>query len=99
MDTNKYYCGGTICITIDGDVTPCSVVRKSFGNIHDTPLEKIVKDEKESLLMIPLRNTSNMSGPCACCTNNSVCWGCRATAYYETGDLFAHDPKCYVNNH
>ncbi|MGA9048371.1 MAG: radical SAM protein [Dehalococcoidia bacterium] len=96
MDTNKYYCGGTICVTVDGDVTPCSVIRKSFGNIHGVPLEKIVKNEKESLLMIPLRDISNVSGQCSGCKNNSVCWGCRATAYYETGDLFGRDPKCYV---
>jgi len=31
MDANKFYCGGIICVTIDGDVTPCSVIRKGFG--------------------------------------------------------------------
>ena len=43
MDTNKFYCGGIICVTIDGDVTPCSVIREGFGNIHEESLEKIVE--------------------------------------------------------
>ena len=42
MDVNKFYCGGIICVTIDGDVTPCSVIRKSFGNIHKSSLENII---------------------------------------------------------
>ncbi len=34
MDVNKFYCGGMICVTVNGDVTPCSVIRKGFGNIN-----------------------------------------------------------------
>ena len=47
---DKFYCGGIICVTIDGDVTPCSVIRRSFGNIHNSSLEKIVNQNKEKLL-------------------------------------------------
>lgn len=97
MDTNKFYCGGIICVTVDGDVTPCSVIRKSSGNIHDSPLENIVSEQKDSLLMVPLRTAKGPDG-CSGCHNNDVCWGCRATAYYETGDMLAPDPKCYRNH-
>jgi radical SAM protein with 4Fe4S-binding SPASM domain len=97
MDTNKFYCGGMICVTVDGDVTPCSVIRKGFGNIHDLPLEKIVKEHQEELLFIHIRNKKNLPGHCSSCENNSVCWGCRATAYYESGDICGFDTKCYKN--
>jgi radical SAM protein with 4Fe4S-binding SPASM domain len=96
MDTNKFYCGGTICVTIDGDVTPCSVIRKGHGNIHESSLEEIVEKYKDQLLLTHLRDSKNMPGHCSSCEHNSVCWGCRATAYYEKGDVLAEDPKCYL---
>ena len=97
MDTNKFYCGGMICVTIDGDVTPCSVIRKGYGNIHDTPLEKIVKEHKDDLLFLRLRNPKNQPGPCRTCKNNPVCWGCRAAAFYEHSDILGLDPNCYIS--
>jgi radical SAM protein with 4Fe4S-binding SPASM domain len=97
MDTNKYYCGGIICVTIDGDVTPCSVIRKGFGNIYESPLDEIVKKQKDELLLTHLRDVKNLPGNCSSCENNAVCWGCRATAYYEKGDMLAEDPKCFIH--
>jgi len=94
MDTNKFYCGGIICVTIDGDVTPCSVIRKGFGNINVSTLENIVEKYRDELLFAQIRNPDNMKGHCRICENNSVCWGCRAMAYYEAGDMLAHDPMC-----
>jgi radical SAM protein with 4Fe4S-binding SPASM domain len=97
MDTSKFYCGGIICVTIDGDVTPCSVIRKGFGNIHDMTLEKIMERYGNELLFAQLRDPANMKGHCGSCENNSVCWGCRAMAYYEKGDMLAPDPMCWMN--
>lgn len=96
MDANKFYCGGAICVTIEGDVTPCSVIRKGFGNIREQSLETIIDKNKDFLLYAELRNIKNLPGSCATCKNNSVCWGCRASAYYETGNIFAKDPKCML---
>ncbi len=98
MDTNKFYCGSMICVTVDGDVTPCSVIRKGFGNIHGSSLENIVKQYSDELLFTRLRNRRNMQGHCGSCEHNAVCWGCRATAYYECGDMLAPDPKCWMNS-
>ena len=97
MDANKFYCGGIICVTIDGDVTPCSVIRKGFGNIHGSALGNIVEKYRDELLFVQLRNPDTMKGHCSICENNSVCWGCRAMAYYEMGDMFAQDPMCLNN--
>jgi radical SAM protein with 4Fe4S-binding SPASM domain len=94
MDTNKFYCGGTICITIDGDVTPCSVIRKGFGNVNERSLQEIIHKNGRSLLYTELKDEKNLPGTCGTCKNNSVCWGCRANAYYEKGDILARDPNC-----
>ncbi len=99
MDTNKYYCGNMICVTVEGDVTPCSVIRKSVGNIHRTDLERIVEDHRGELLWLKLRNPENLPGHCTSCEHNSVCWGCRAAAFYDCGDACGVDPKCYKNKH
>jgi len=98
MDTNKFYCGGMICVTVDGDVTPCSVIRKGFGNIHTSSLEKIVEQYRDDLLFTHIRDPRKIQGHCGSCEHNSVCWGCRATAYYECGDMLAPDPKCWMNH-
>ncbi len=96
MDTNKFYCGGAICITIDGDVTPCSVIRKSYGNVYNQSLETIVEKNRDKLLYIDLRKQNKLPGNCMNCLNNSICWGCRAAAFYEMGDAMAIDPKCGI---
>jgi radical SAM protein with 4Fe4S-binding SPASM domain len=95
MDTSKFYCGGIICVTVDGDVTPCSVIREGTGNIHEQPLIEIVEEHKNTLLQIQLRKDDNLPGSCKSCDNNAVCWGCRANAYYEKGDILAEDPNCW----
>ncbi|UCE36464.1 MAG: radical SAM protein [Thermoplasmata archaeon] len=99
MDANKFYCGGAICVTIDGDVTPCSVIRKGFGNVYDEPLETINEKNKDSLLYTKLRDVNNLPGNCGSCKNNGICWGCRASAYYEAGDILAKDPKCMIGKY
>jgi radical SAM protein with 4Fe4S-binding SPASM domain len=95
MDVNKFYCGGMVCITIDGDATPCSVIRKGFGNIHTSSLEQIVEQNRNELLFLHLREIENLPGHCSVCENNSVCWGCRAAAYTRSGNICDEDPNCY----
>ena len=92
MDTNKFYCGGTVCITVEGDVTPCSVIRQGFGNVTREPFGEIVERHRRELLFLPLREPDSSSG-CSSCKNQAVCWGCRATAYYMTGDFMAEDSQ------
>jgi radical SAM protein with 4Fe4S-binding SPASM domain len=95
MDVNKYYCGGNVCITVEGDVTPCSVIRQGFGNVHRLPFAEIIRRHRSELLFLPLRAEGSGDG-CSSCKNHPVCWGCRATAFYTTGDLMAADPNCRV---
>ncbi len=95
MDVNKFYCGSVVCVTVDGDVTPCSVIREGFGNIRDRPLHTIINDHRSELLFSRMRQPGSNASPCTRCEQSAVCWGCRAMAYYETGDLCGSDPKCW----
>ncbi len=89
MDVNKFYCRGIVCVTVDGDVTPCSVIRKGFGNIHSRSLGEILRDHCDPLLFLGL---STGDPDCRGCPDERLCWGCRAAAYYATGDLLGKDP-------
>ncbi|MBD3339574.1 MAG: radical SAM protein [Candidatus Lokiarchaeota archaeon] len=96
MDVSKFYCGTVVCITADGWLIPCSVIRtKEFGNIRDKPLENLVEEKRRRLLFLDFRDPSKLPGNCSKCANNSYCFGCRSSAYYYAGDILAADPKCY----
>jgi radical SAM protein with 4Fe4S-binding SPASM domain len=97
MDVSRYYCGGTVCVTADGDVTPCSVIRERVGNILREPFEAIVARSKDDLLFTPLRVAGACSGGCAECTRGMACWGCRASAFCASGDMLAADPFCWMH--
>ncbi|MFX0053201.1 MAG: radical SAM/SPASM domain-containing protein [Candidatus Hermodarchaeota archaeon] len=96
MDVSKFYCGTVICITSEGWLTPCSVIRtQEFGNVNDEKLEALIENHKKRLLFLDFRDTSKLPGNCGTCANNSFCFGCRSSAYYYGGDILAADPKCY----
>jgi radical SAM protein with 4Fe4S-binding SPASM domain len=96
MDVSKFYCGTVICITSEGWLTPCSVIRtKEFGNVNDLNLEVLIEKAKRRLLFLDFRNPSNLPGNCSICKNNAFCFGCRSSAYYYEGDILASDPKCF----
>jgi len=98
MDVSKFYCGTVVCITAEGWLVPCSVIRtKEFGNIHDVSLENLVEKNKKRLLFLDFRDSSKLPGNCSSCSNNSFCFGCRSSAFYYNGDILAADPKCYQN--
>jgi len=96
MDVSKFYCGTVICITNEGWVSPCSVIRtKEFGNVNEEKLEVLIEKNKRRLLFLDFRDPSKLPGNCGNCSNNSFCFGCRSSAYYYEGDILAADPKCY----
>lgn len=96
MDVSKFYCGTVICITAEGWLTPCSVIRtKEFGNINQEPFDLLLEKGKRRLLCLDFRDISKLPGNCGVCVNNSNCFGCRSSAFYYAGDLLAADPKCY----
>jgi radical SAM protein with 4Fe4S-binding SPASM domain len=96
MDVSKFYCGTVICISSDGWLTPCSVIRThEFGNVNDEKLKALIEKHEQRLLFLDFRDPSKLPGNCVNCANNSFCFGCRSSAYYYEGDILAADPKCY----
>ncbi len=57
-------------------------------------METIIEKNSNELLFTKLRDVKNLPRNCRTCGNNCVCWGCRASAHYEEGDILAKDPKC-----
>jgi len=96
MDVSKFYCGTVICITSEGWLVPCSVIRtEEFGNVIEKNLDLLVEETKQRLLFLDFRDVSNLPGKCSQCLNNSFCFGCRSSAFYYGGDILAADPKCF----
>ncbi|MBI2878045.1 MAG: radical SAM protein [Candidatus Tectomicrobia bacterium] len=93
MDAVMYYCRSTFTIQYDGSVSPCPCVRDlRKGNILQEGLREIYQRNADDLLY-----NAPIKGPCGTCDNRDVCFGCRATAYHYTGDVYASDPKCFLN--
>ncbi|UCE12874.1 MAG: radical SAM protein, partial [Candidatus Heimdallarchaeota archaeon] len=95
MDVNKFYCGSMICITSDGYYTPCSVIRTTeFGSYKSMNLKDLLNKNPGDILMMRLRDPQNLPEPCVNCDQKEVCFGCRSSAFYYSGDMFGCDPKC-----
>jgi len=84
--------GTAVCfISHKGDVFPCGYLPVSAGNIRNEALEDIWNN---SSVFIRLRNSKNLTGKCLQCEYHNVCMGCRARAYYQSGDYMAEEPFC-----
>ncbi len=97
QDVSKFYCGTKCCVTFQGEVTPCSLIRSGPGNIFDRPFRDILREHREALLLLRLHHDENLPRGCRRCPHHTDCWGCRANAYYYSGDIHAPDPECWLN--
>ncbi|PIZ24564.1 hypothetical protein COY48_02290 [Candidatus Collierbacteria bacterium CG_4_10_14_0_8_um_filter_43_86] len=91
--------GISVCsVGADGEVYPCEMfisdINMSAGNIRTKNFKKIWG---KSELFKKFRNLkkSNLTGPCSLCKYRWCGAGCRAAAYYMTGDLNGTDKHCY----
>ena len=82
---------GVCFISHRGDVQPCGYLPVSAGNVLERPFHEIWED---SDLFRSLRDLDNLSGKCGLCEYKTICAGCRARAYYESGDYLADEPYC-----
>ncbi len=99
MDVSKFYCGTLVCVTAEGWVVPCSVIRtEEFGNVNNEEFLTILARARRRLLFLDFRDPAKLPGSCRSCSYNSSCFGCRSSAYYYAGDLMAADPKCFQHN-
>jgi AdoMet-dependent heme synthase len=85
---------GNNALTImpDGTVYPCRRLPIPIGNILTDGLYKIWYGSE---VLWTLRNPENLKGKCRGCDLLTQCRGCRAMAYFVTGDFMAEDPQCW----
>jgi putative heme d1 biosynthesis radical SAM protein NirJ2 len=78
------------CILPNGDVHPCPYLPLKVGNVREQPFGAIWE---KSDIFRKLR-TLEYSGACGGCGNKESCGGCRARAYYNSGDYMGEDIDC-----
>jgi len=88
--------GTWLTINAEGDVSVCPVLLDvlSAGNVREKPLDRLVA---ESPLFAEMLDRSKLKGKCANCRYQYTCGGCRAMAYFHTGDYMGEDPTCFFD--
>jgi radical SAM protein with 4Fe4S-binding SPASM domain len=88
--------GTWLTLNAEGDVSVCPVLLDvlSAGNVRDKPLDQLVN---ESPLFATLLDRSQLKGRCGNCRYQYTCGGCRAMAYFHTGDYMQEDPTCFFD--
>ena len=86
---------GFVGVSPEGDVAPCVHLLDSAavcGNVKRTPLSELFSTNP---VLCALREGRGLKGRCGKCRYRAACGGCRALAFYSTGDCFAEDPTCF----
>ena len=76
----------------DGTVYPCRRLPIPIGNILTDGLFAIWYDSE---VLWRIRNPESIQGKCHDCELLPNCRGCRAMAYFCSGDYMAEDPQCW----
>jgi radical SAM protein with 4Fe4S-binding SPASM domain len=86
--------GTWLIINAEGYVAPCVLLADDVqgGNVREKPLHKIIE---ESRLFREILNRDNLKGKCGRCRYKWTCGGCRAMAYFHSGDYMGEDPTCF----
>lgn len=84
--------GSAVCfVSHKGEVFPCGYLPVTCGNVKEQAFEEIWN---ASPVFHTLRDFHNLTGKCGECEYRGLCMGCRARAYYATGDFMAEEPYC-----
>jgi len=84
--------GTNVCfVSHKGEVFPCGYLPLEAGNVRAQEFDAIWSG---SPLFRSLRGEDSLGGKCGACEYRAVCSGCRARAYYATGDYLAEEPYC-----
>ncbi len=84
--------GVSFCfISHQGMVAPCGYLELDCGNVRCQTLEEIWSTSE---IIQSLRQYNLYQGKCGVCEYVNICGGCRARAYYSSGNFLADDPNC-----
>jgi 12,18-didecarboxysiroheme deacetylase len=91
---------GIGCVSWDGEVHADQFWRHySFGNVRQRPFSTIWTDTSEPLLGKLKEKKRHVKGRCATCRWLDICGGnFRVRAEAVSGDIWAPDPACYLND-
>ncbi len=78
-------------ISPEGNLTPCPFIEESVGNLKVNTFKDLWDNAP---LMKQLRDRKKLEGKCGTCEFSSMCSGCRARAFAETGNYMAPDNSC-----
>jgi radical SAM protein with 4Fe4S-binding SPASM domain len=79
-------------LTAGGDLIPCVPASHiTLGNLLNEKIEDLWVNNE---LLNYIRRRDELKGACGRCDYNSICGGCRYTAYVINGDWLATDPSC-----
>ncbi|MBI1869737.1 MAG: radical SAM protein, partial [Chlamydiae bacterium] len=78
-------------VSHQGDVFPCGYLPVSAGKVPETSFDEIWNT---SSVFQTLRDPSLLEGKCGICEFKKVCMGCRARAFYKTGNFMQEEPFC-----
>ncbi len=90
------WAGTWLTLNAEGDVSVCPVLldELSAGNVREKPIDELVE---QSELFARITDRSQLGGRCGRCRYQYTCGGCRAMAYYHTGDYMGEDPTCFFD--
>jgi radical SAM protein with 4Fe4S-binding SPASM domain len=89
--------GRWVChISSSGDLHPCHLLPHVLGNLTQETFEDIWFNNNIPVLK-ELRDRRLLKGTCRKCTYRDVCGGCRAQAFWKTGDYLEGD-SCWIKN-
>ncbi len=74
-----------------GVVQPCGYLPVAAGNLKVQTFEDVWE---HSTVFQDMRDPSLLKDKCGACEYRAVCAGCRARAYYETGNYLDEEPYC-----
>lgn len=81
---------GILFVAHDGEVYPAGFLPLPLGNVRDTPLATIYRDDP---LLRAIRS-ARFGGRCGRCVHADLCGGSRARAFAASGDPLGEDPAC-----
>jgi radical SAM protein with 4Fe4S-binding SPASM domain len=90
------WAGTWLTINAEGDVSVCPVLLDELngGNVREKPLDELVLQSK---LFADITDRSKLKGRCGRCRYQYTCGGCRAMAYFHSGDYMGEDPTCFFD--
>lgn len=84
--------GSSICfVSHTGEVFPCGYLPVSAGNVRRQHVSDIWNGSE---VFARLRDVDELEGKCGLCEFKKICLGCRARAFYASGNYMAEEPCC-----